>query len=783
MTSSSETTPGSRRPPLASADALRRLVTIGAFLLVGWLCFPGSYEAPSTGLDPSWIVGLNLFAAPGLRFGRDLIFTYGPLGYLARPLDVGDHLVVANWVRAAVFAGTLGTAALLLRRPARRPSVWLFLALLPLGTAIGRELDYEMLGLILLLCSAAVAERWGWLFLPAAGLTAVVPWIKFGSGACAAMTLGVALAIWLRLHGRWRVVVLASGLGVFSFGVLSRGLVGSWKGLADFLHASWEIARGYNASMVTLGHDDVVVASILVLSLLGAAAAWVIRIRPREVASLAIGSVLVVYAWKHSMVRQDPSHSVIFFAVVFSCVLIWLLLTEDRRLRQVWVALLLVLLVCLGVTMTAPGFEQRSRDLVDILKGRRGSRNLLALLRPAEARRSLRQAEAANLAADVLPAEWLEILGQEAVLVVPWEISICLGNHLRCVPYPTLQMYSTYTPMLDRWTADRLREVAPRFVIASLDAIDDRNMLWDCPETWETLLRGWEVLRQDSERGYLLLTRRATRSPWEERQISQVQGRAEAWIPLPPRKGPLRARLVFRQRWWAGLERTLFRARPVTLSLMTESGQKQVFRLVLETAADGLLIDAAPETPAELAALFDCCAVRDRARQIRISGPGARALQAEFLVVWSEVTTPDGLTTLPPTPIADVPIVPGLPFLAIDELNDGPYDGTRQPIRVDLSSEDTVVLGGWAADREVRGPAGGVVLRVDGGRLEVPAVYGTGRDDVARALKEPRYRRVGYRAVVSLADLGRGRHTLQLRVISGDGRRSQLSSPIEIDVR
>jgi hypothetical protein len=756
---------------------------MGAFLLVGWLCFPGSYDAPSTGLDPSWIVGLNLFAQQGFRFGRDLIFTYGPLGYLARPLDVGNHLVVANWVRAGVFAGTLGTAALLLRRPARRHSVWLFLALLPLGIAIGRELDYEMLGLILLLCSAAAMERWGWLFLPAAVLTAVVPWIKFGTGVCAAVTLGLGLAVWLRLHGRWRVVVFAGGLALLTFGVLSRALVGSWDGLAGFLHTSWEIARGYNASMVTLGHDDVVVASIIALILLGVAAAWVLKTRPRQIAPLAIGSVLVVYAWKHSMVRQDPSHSVIFFAVMFWCVLIWLLLAEDRRLRQVWAALLLVLLVCLGVTMTAPSFEQRSRDLVDILRARRGSRNLYALLHPAAARRSLRQRASANLAPDVLPAEWLKILGQEEVLVFPWEISLCLANDLRCVPYPTLQMYSTYTPMLDRWTAGRLREVAPRFLIASLDAIDDRNMLWDCPETWATLLRGWEVRRQDSETGYLLLTRRATPSPWEERQISRVQGKVDAWIPLPPRNGPLRARLVFREHWWGGVERSLFRAGPVTLSLMTENGQTRVFRLVLETAADGLLIDAAPETPAELAALFNCCAVREHARQIRISGPGARALQPEFTVVWSEVTTPDGLTTLPPTPIADVPIVPGLPLVAIDELNNGPFDSTRQPIRIDSSTEDAVILGGWAADREVRGPAGGVVLRVDGGRLEVPAVYGTGRDDVARSLNEPGYQRVGYRAVVSLADLGRGRHTLQLRVVSGDGRRSQLSSPIEVDVR
>src|SRR5262249_32022537 len=157
-----------------------------------------------------------------------------------------------------------------------------------------------------------------------------------------------------------------------------------------------------------------------------------------------------------------------------------------------------------------------------LITGERGSGNLYALLHPAEVRESLRWQARGNLVTDVLPAEWLKTIGQESVVVFPWEISLCLANQLRCVPYPTLQMYSTYTPMLDRWSARRLREVAPRFAIASLASIDDRNMVWDCPETWATLFQGWEVLREDRESGYLLLARRAATSPWQERELSRV---------------------------------------------------------------------------------------------------------------------------------------------------------------------------------------------------------------------------------------------------------------------
>src|ERR1035438_7133838 len=37
---------------------------------------------PDVGLDPSWQLSLQLAAADGKVFGREFVFTYGPLGWL-----------------------------------------------------------------------------------------------------------------------------------------------------------------------------------------------------------------------------------------------------------------------------------------------------------------------------------------------------------------------------------------------------------------------------------------------------------------------------------------------------------------------------------------------------------------------------------------------------------------------------------------------------------------------------------------------------------------------------
>src|SRR5689334_3408739 len=69
---------------LAQRPLLALLVATGATVL--------SWSATSTsvsiGPDPSWAAALHLAALDGLHFGSDLIFTYGPLGWLGYPAPI-----------------------------------------------------------------------------------------------------------------------------------------------------------------------------------------------------------------------------------------------------------------------------------------------------------------------------------------------------------------------------------------------------------------------------------------------------------------------------------------------------------------------------------------------------------------------------------------------------------------------------------------------------------------------------------------------------------------------
>src|SRR5215831_5201776 len=78
------------KAPLFHDSKLRQ----GALLLaVIWLVLAAVPEIPTPilpGLDPGWVLGLNMAHTQGLVHGKDIVWTYGPLTWLYYP-DAGPH--------------------------------------------------------------------------------------------------------------------------------------------------------------------------------------------------------------------------------------------------------------------------------------------------------------------------------------------------------------------------------------------------------------------------------------------------------------------------------------------------------------------------------------------------------------------------------------------------------------------------------------------------------------------------------------------------------------------
>jgi len=106
-----------------SAAAGRRIASTVAIAYLAVATFPAAYYALHPGLDTSWVYGLNHFFNSQYHFGRDVNFTYGPLGVLLYPANFGNDVLYAVLFRVTITVFFIVSLAML------APGRWLGLLL------------------------------------------------------------------------------------------------------------------------------------------------------------------------------------------------------------------------------------------------------------------------------------------------------------------------------------------------------------------------------------------------------------------------------------------------------------------------------------------------------------------------------------------------------------------------------------------------------------------------------------------------------------------------------
>jgi hypothetical protein len=107
----------------------------------------------------------------------------------------------------------------------------------------------------------------------------------------------------------------------------------------------------------------------------------------------------------------------------------------------------------------------------------------------------------------------------------------------------------------------------------------------------------------------------------------------------------------------------------------------------------------------------------------------------------------------------------------------------KEPVVIDSTTTPDVTLAGWAVDSGAKTEAGGVFINVDG-KTDIPMTYGTERPDVAAVNNNPRYKQSGFAGSVPVSVMGKGRHTLSLRILTFDRKNYyQPGQQIVLDVK
>lgn len=588
---------------LSTGEHLYKVIIIVYFL---WVTFPGSFGPIQPGLDASWMYGLNYLAQSNHRFGRDVAFTYGPLGYLLVPLNIGPNLVHATVLRIVmhILFGLLMTYYL-----------WrgvvqflLFTAVYLIAYSNSWYYDYQLLlTYILLICVSLETNKFRFITAIAGGtLAGILLAIKFNLGLSSLVTGMVFTATILLKEGRreWRVVSFLWLAYLLAVIFLLRMYFGSFDNFASWLKASLAIADGYSIAMSLMGARKALFLGLYVLLVytILLVALWISRLQLRYAATTI--AAILFFVFKHGFTRHDPGHIYIFFD--FCIAVFGVILLNARRGKELALSLVGALAV-LGAVLP---FEWKHGHLiytpiVYTVSGERGWTNIRPLFTFDETRRDLDRQSAINLESRRLPNEWLNTVSEVngTVDVLPSEISYCPANNLSWNPNPVLQTYSAYTSFLDQWSADHyVRAGSPDFILVEFTDIDGRNPLLSTPATWRAIMQNYEVIHSDKT--VSLLKRKSQFSVLATEALRQENVEAGQWVEVPNSDDLLFAEISMRLPLFGKVVKTLYQIPPVYLDLLYDDGQIMTYRIIPDTAKNGLLINYVPTSLKDLEALL-----------------------------------------------------------------------------------------------------------------------------------------------------------------------------------
>ena len=230
------------------------------FLWMAVALIPLEPLVPDIGLDSSWAYALNLAHVQNLTFGRDVVFTFGPLGYLFYPVPELVAPLPAFALGWAVYALFLFGTFLIWRALGNRLVVFIGWAILSAAMLV-TDLPFERMQLafvgfaigIVALLAARGSVATGYLAL-AGTVAGVMPLFKANEGiaACAIFYALLASLFFNSLKDRGRVGRLAlapPAAFVLGFVLVEHNISSLWA----YAAGSLQIAMGYSEAMAYLG--------------------------------------------------------------------------------------------------------------------------------------------------------------------------------------------------------------------------------------------------------------------------------------------------------------------------------------------------------------------------------------------------------------------------------------------------------------------------------------------------------------------------------------------------
>jgi hypothetical protein len=759
-------------------------VIFGALLVyAAILTAPVTVHIPNVGLDYSWMTALNVLTHSNYKFGTDVIFTYGPLGFVDVPQNVGGNLPAALAIRFLIWSLLLGQLAYVYVRGAiGRLRYFIALgSIILVHQFLTSSLDYMLAATALFLMLQHPPEKQSW---PGTTTLALLTSIAFLSKQSAYVMLLFSLFAYFLFRAikdrteleraSWLHLTTAAVAPFLAYVIYHPSVAGLWSYLTGML----QISSGYSVAMSFAGFpkDQGFMLAILVALMVGFAGVAVWR-KWVTIETVVCVMAAFCFALRHSVVRTDGHVSFVF---AFSVPLLGLLILHSRPTKSALLsgglafaaigALSLVEMNPFWGTLAARSWSPVSY-LEEIARLFHWRSTMAAYSAQAEA----------NLRADQLPPLLTARIGRAPVIFFPNELAYGPANGLNMLPLYTLQAYAAYTPALDVSTGDHLLSTpADTRFLMSWGQVDNRHIILDDPTTWNTIYNGF--LPEATDGGVLLLRKRRHPQVFHPRPPHSTVARITQWQEVPYRNHAVTISIKFSTTILGTLRKLLYKIDPVYIELQPDVGSPQRFRVIPYMLQHPFIANCLPLNVGGLEDLLFKNSCLQRIKRFRFSGEGLDSFSDTARVTFTEIPDQSFTFASPETVSTADTKIPAI----IDTVWTGSVDSVMaagypppnaaNPVRVPPGKR--LEISGWAIPAANSGEVFEAVYAILG-TLNFKGVS-TMRPDVGQYLHNPNLARCGFEISVDTSMLSKGVYPLRLVGVTRNKTYYQCPNPLYV---
>lgn len=558
---------------------------------------------PSIGLDSSWMYAMNEAMARDLKFGSDIVFTFGP--YAA----VYTHVYTPAIHGLMLFVGLLlgSCYALVWLVIAKFKVSWLTLLGLLLVVGIAATdtifLMYPLLAAISMsqfIHDGEQSERmkslqaimFGMILLP----FGLLPLIK-GSFLVLCWTMLLLICALLFWHRFFKLTAIAI------FGPLIATLL-FWKLAGQNITLLWpytlgifQLSSGYSEAMSVNGNSWEIVAYLAVSLLLLFTIATAKENSSSQKIYLTLAFSLYLFvAYKGGFMRHD-GHAVIASTAIVMAGLSWCLCRFSLRVF----AIFLISVVCwiyIGSHYKAFSFKQSWTGFkTTYVHAWRGLQ--LQMFDATQLKnnydRHVRDIQRSR------PIGKLVGTGD----IYPSEQTVLLASGLSWNPRPVIQSYAAYTSVLARLNEQHLRGAhAPDNILFTVQAIDARLPALDDGISWPALLDNYHLIKHDKNIAYLHKNKDIiSTSKFMALQTGHYETNTEIVLPLSAKH--IFVELDIQPTLLGKLVNILYKPPQLSIQIKLADDSVRSYRVLSKIMHDGFFISPLVENTADFVSFIE----------------------------------------------------------------------------------------------------------------------------------------------------------------------------------